>query len=87
MSPSLVMLTALFAATSDSVFIRVNQIGYRPDAPKVAVVCALKPTRLDRFSVFDTTGRVVSTPSRAAARSRRRRSSAASAGAGSRRSR
>ena len=61
MSSPLALLAALSAATSDSVFVRVNQIGYLPDAPKVAVVCALKPTRLDRFSVIDTTGRVVTT--------------------------
>src|SRR5688500_17657084 len=61
MSPSLALLSALSVAASDSVFVRVNQIGYQPDAPKVAVVCALKPTRLDRFSVVDASGRVVTT--------------------------
>src|SRR5687768_12004287 len=61
MPSSLAMLTALSVAASDSVFVRVNQIGYQPDAPKVAVVCALKPTRLDRFSVVDASGRVVTT--------------------------
>ncbi|HXG70544.1 MAG TPA: cellulase N-terminal Ig-like domain-containing protein [Gemmatimonadaceae bacterium] len=26
----------------DSAFVRVNQLGYLPDGPKVAVVCALR---------------------------------------------
>jgi endoglucanase len=37
-------------------FIRVNQVGYRPDAPKVAVACALDSTSLTRFSVIDARG-------------------------------
>ena len=61
MPPSLVLLTALSFAADESVFVRVNQIGYQPDAPKIAVVCALRPTRLDRFSVVDGSGRVITT--------------------------
>ena len=33
--------------------IRVNQIGYLPDAPKVAVLCALEPRAFDTFHVVD----------------------------------
>ena len=32
-------------AADSSVFIRINQVGYLPDAPKVAVVCALENIR------------------------------------------
>ena len=43
-------------------FVRVNQVGYLPDGPKVAVVCALRPVALSRFTVEDTTGRTVLGP-------------------------
>jgi hypothetical protein len=47
----------------DSVaFVRVNQVGYLPGAPKVAVVCALRPVALERFTVEDERGRVVLGP-------------------------
>ena len=40
--------------------IRVNQLGYLPDAPKIAVFCALeKTTDLRTFVVTDNTGRTV----------------------------
>lgn len=39
--------------------IRVNQVGYLPDAPKVAVLCALAPRAVAGFEVIDTAGRVV----------------------------
>jgi hypothetical protein len=56
-------LLVLAALTPDSAgtFIRVNQLGYRPDAPKVAVACALRETTLARFSVIDSLGRAVLT--------------------------
>jgi endoglucanase len=38
--------------------IRVNQLGYLPDAPKVAVFCALEATELRTFVVTDAVGRV-----------------------------
>lgn len=41
------------------VFVRVNQLGYLVDAPKVAVVCALDPIRSVRYSVTDLTGRTM----------------------------
>ena len=41
-TPMLLALAALALAPADSAaFVRVNQVGYLPDAPKVAVVCAL----------------------------------------------
>ena len=43
----------------DSAFVRVNQLGYLPDAPKVAVVCALRDFALGRFSLTDGAGRTV----------------------------
>lgn len=42
--------------------IRVNQVGYLPDAPKVAVVCSLQPERIRRFVVVDEGGRTVLGP-------------------------
>src|SRR5690606_39125421 len=43
--------------------IRVNQIGYLPDAPKVAVLCALEPRAFEEFHVVDhRTGRRVLGP-------------------------
>jgi len=50
-------------APSDSAaFVRVNQVGYLPAGPKVAVVCALRPIALERFTVADERGRVVLGP-------------------------
>jgi endoglucanase len=43
-------------------FIRVNQVGYVPDAPKVAVVCTLDSTVVRTFQVKDARGRVVLGP-------------------------
>ena len=53
----LLVLGAALAPDTATTFIRVNQIGYRPDAPKVAVACALADTELTRFSVVDVQGR------------------------------
>src|SRR5689334_13367911 len=61
----LATLLALAAPADSAAFIRVNQVGYLPDAPKVAVVCALRPVALDRFTVEDEGGRVVLGPLRA----------------------
>jgi endoglucanase len=44
-------------------FIRVNQVGYVPDGLKIAVVCALEPVTLQRFTVETEQGRVVFGPS------------------------
>ena len=56
-------LTATFfsvrPAAAQSLHIRVNQVGYLPDTPKVAVACALQPTELEDFTVIDMQGRRV----------------------------
>ncbi|HVH10481.1 MAG TPA: glycoside hydrolase family 9 protein, partial [Gemmatimonadales bacterium] len=44
------------------VAIRVNQIGYLPDAGKVAVACALEPRSIPTFRVIDTRGQTVFGP-------------------------
>jgi endoglucanase len=44
------------------VAIRVNQLGYLPEAPKVAVVCALEPLAISTFRVVDAQGRTVFGP-------------------------
>src|SRR6476659_1384800 len=58
----LTTLLTLAAAADSAAFVRVNQVGYIPDAPKVAVVCALRPVALERFTVEDERGRVVLGP-------------------------
>jgi endoglucanase len=49
-------------AASQRTFIRVNQLGYLPGAPKVAVACSLDPVSVKSFSVQDLSGRVVLGP-------------------------
>lgn len=59
----IVLLSLLAAAAADSAaFIRVNQVGYAPDMPKVAVMCALRPVAVSRFTVEDERGRTVFGP-------------------------
>src|SRR5438067_13740054 len=53
------LIAVLTAAIDSTHFVRVNQVGYLPDAPKAAVVCALDGTRLGRYHVEDERGRVV----------------------------
>ena len=53
---SLVVFAQLFV--SDGV-IRFNQLGYLPDAPKVAVYCSPKPIDPPPFRVSDASGQVV----------------------------
>ena len=55
------------APLPESSFIRVNQVGYLPDAPKVAVVCSLQPTHIGSFVVEDEHGARVLGPVPAAA--------------------
>jgi len=56
-------LPAAAQVPSDSAaFVRVNQVGYLPEAPKVAVVCALTPVALTRFTVEDEAGRTILGP-------------------------
>ncbi len=47
------------AAASPSSVIRVNQLGYLPDAPKVAVFCSLEKIEPRDFVVTDASGRTV----------------------------
>jgi endoglucanase len=57
------MLALALALLADSThFIRVNQLGYLPAAPKVAVVCSLREASIARFRVEDEGGRVVLGP-------------------------
>jgi endoglucanase len=62
---------AATSAADSSIAIRVNQVGYLPDAPKVAVVCArdsMRVTRVTRtFVVRDDRGRTVFGPRKATA--------------------
>ncbi|MEP6730339.1 MAG: glycoside hydrolase family 9 protein [bacterium] len=59
-------LLALVVAVSDSAtFIRVNQVGYLPDAPKVAIACSLGNATPGTFVVKDERGRTVFGPRRA----------------------
>ena len=60
------MLTSLLLALAadSTTFIRVNQVGYRPDDPKVAVLCTLDSTVVETFRVLDQRGRVVLGPKR-----------------------
>ena len=55
---------AVFAAAlaQDPAAIRINQLGYLPDAPKVAVVCALGELALETFTVLNAAGAVAYGP-------------------------
>src|SRR4051812_28783946 len=59
------MILGLFQLLTvvDSAPIRINQLGYRPELPKVAVVCALARLEGSRrptpFTVEDSRGRAV----------------------------
>lgn len=56
------LLALLVAAVADSTVIRINQVGYLPDAPKVAVMCSLAETSGDApFVLRDDRSRVVLT--------------------------
>lgn len=65
MLPSIALALALSAAADTSSFIRVNQVGYLPDAPKIAVICSLDSATFDTFKVVDTGGRTVFGPAKA----------------------
>jgi hypothetical protein len=56
------LLTASAAHADSTSFIRVNQVGYLPDAPKVAAVCTLDSAVVRTFLVKDERGRVVLGP-------------------------
>jgi endoglucanase len=59
------LLAALLSAADSSTVIRVNQVGYLPDAPKIAVACSLDSARVATFVVRDERDRVVYGPRRA----------------------
>ena len=57
------MIPLLFALAADTItYIRVNQVGYLPDAPKVAVVCSLDTVRISTFQLRDAAGNPVGGP-------------------------
>src|SRR6266513_1063604 len=47
------------AASPATAAIRINQLGYLPDAPKIAVLCALDRLEVTDFAVSDGSGRIV----------------------------
>ncbi len=51
--------------TDSTAYIRINQVGYLPDVPKVAVLCALEPVTVVRFTVETSGGRTVFGPAAA----------------------
>jgi endoglucanase len=54
------LILARFAAAAPlAPAIRINQLGYLPDAPKVAVFCALEKVELSGFAVIDLAGNTV----------------------------
>jgi endoglucanase len=59
------LLASSASAQQTPLHIRVNQVGYLPDAPKVAVACTLEPVALQEFSVIDLQGKRVFGPARA----------------------
>jgi hypothetical protein len=50
------ILVQIAAVVPPSAVIRINQLGYLPDAPKVAVFCSLVPIDLHNFVVTDSRG-------------------------------
>ena len=59
---SLLAVLALAPSDSATSHIRINQLGYRPDAVKVAVVCSLEPREIATFEIRDDAGRRVFGP-------------------------
>jgi len=55
----LLIFAQIAAVSSTTAAIRFNQLGYLPDAPKVAVLCALTPVDVGELSVTDAAGRKV----------------------------
>src|SRR6266480_1032881 len=51
------LILQVAAASPPSAAIRINQLGYLPDAPKVAVFCSLGETELRDFAVTDQSGK------------------------------
>ena len=59
MIAQLLILAQLGATSTATDVIRVNQLGYLPDAPKVAVFCSLAKREISTFRVADDNGRIV----------------------------
>lgn len=59
MIAQLLILAQLGATSTATDVIRVNQLGYLPDAPKVAVFCSLTKREISNFRVADDNGRIV----------------------------
>jgi hypothetical protein len=58
MIPALILLLQI-AASPPIAAIRINQLGYLPDAPKVAVFCSLEEVELTGFGVTDAAGKMI----------------------------
>ena len=54
--------SVLKPAADTVTWVRINQVGYLPDAPKVAVACSLDSVRIDSFVVQDEHGHTVLGP-------------------------
>src|SRR5687768_4806966 len=64
---ALLLAASLQGPADSSIFIRINQVGYLPSGPKVAVACTLDSVaaaRLTTFAVQDLNGRIVYGPQR-----------------------
>ena len=59
MIAQLLLFAQVAAASAPTDVIRINQLGYLPDAPKVAVFCSLTHRELSTFRVADANGRTV----------------------------
>ena len=62
-----VAAASVSAQSPPRTFIRINQLGYLPDAPKTAVACSLDSTTIASFTLQDSEGRVVFGPRKAIA--------------------
>jgi hypothetical protein len=64
----LILFAQVTVAAPSSAVIRINQLGYLPDAPKVAVFCALEKKEIRDFVVADIAGKEILRPSALAAK-------------------
>lgn len=66
MNLSVIVVIGLLGSADSTVVVRVNQVGYLPDAPKVAVACSIADadSATRRFSVRSDAGKVVLGPIR-----------------------
>ena len=53
------LILQIAVSSPPTAVIRVNQLGYLPDAPKVAIFCSLAQTELHDFAVRDSAGNAV----------------------------